>query len=72
MGRNQMRLAKALREVEKSNRTFMWVTNSKYPDVHLSLDFTGEWKAYKGKEKLEDFTFTIEDLNSYGWNVTYS
>jgi hypothetical protein len=67
-----MRLAKALREVEKSNRTFMWVTHPKYPDVYLSLGSTGEWRAFKDKERAVDFTFTIDDLNDYGWNVTYS
>ena len=67
-----MRMLEAMKEAERSSRAYVWMTHKRFPGVRFYFTSTNDWKAVGEDGEIEGFTFTIDDLNDYGWEITYS
>jgi len=67
-----MRMVEAFKEAKKINgRRKVRVVNPKFPGIELKLDGFGDWEAWRGEEKVDDFTLTFDDMRDYHWVVIY-
>jgi hypothetical protein len=67
-----MNMLDAFKEARRRDRHwYVRVVNTNFPGIELRLDEFGDWAAWRGKEKVEDFTLTLDDIQDDRWVVLY-